>query len=80
MGYDDPALRHHSNEVAIDQPIGDVSLNAGVNDFRIDYPTAIDGVMVISLVIRSSLFGPRISRESPQMHRAPNHAWVRSVL
>jgi hypothetical protein len=45
VGYDDPpALRHHSNEVPIAQPIGDVPANAQLNDFSIEHPSAVDGV------------------------------------
>ena len=58
LGYHDPALRHHSNEIAIAQPIGDVPANAQLNDFSVEHPSAIDGVTVIGLVIRSPFLEP----------------------
>ena len=44
MGYDDPALRHHSSEVPIAQPVGDVPANAQLDDFSVEHPSAVDGV------------------------------------
>lgn len=37
VGYHDPAFRHHSNEVAIAQPIGDVPANAQLDDFSVEH-------------------------------------------
>jgi len=44
VGYHDAALRHHSNEVAIAQPVGDVPANAQLDDFSVEHPPAVDAV------------------------------------
>src|ERR1035437_3897796 len=46
VSHDDPALRHHPNEVPIAQPIGDVPANAQLDDFSIEHTSTVDGVAV----------------------------------
>lgn len=65
-----PYAYHHSNEVAIAQPKGDVPANAQLNDFSVEHPSAIDGVTGDRFGHSEPLFGARIFRESPQMHRS----------
>jgi hypothetical protein len=70
VGYDKTALRHHSNEVPIAQPIGDVSANAQLDDFSVEHPSAVDGITGDRFGHSEPLFGSRILRQSPQMHRS----------
>jgi hypothetical protein len=58
VGYYDPAFRHHPNEVAIAQPIGDVPANAQPDDFSVEHPAAADGSRAIGWVIRNPLLEP----------------------
>jgi len=53
VGYDDPALRHHSNEVPIAQPIGDVPANALLDDFNVEHRSVVRGsIQVQGLTLR----------------------------
>jgi hypothetical protein len=80
VSYHDPALRHHSNEVAIAQPLGDVPANAQLNDLSVEHLSAVDGITGDRFGHSEPLFGVRILRESPPMHRSQDPKVKQRIL
>jgi hypothetical protein len=76
VGYRDSAFRHHANQVAIPQPIGDVPANAQLNDFSVEHPSAVDGITGDRFGRQEPLFGSSNLTGKPADALEPALAWT----